>query len=458
MPRPVRPPPAPCLGFAALLVTVACTSTPASTNDDANDGGGGGGGGVAANGGAGGGGGGGAGTTEALVLDLGAVAAGDPIGFDIPDGALGFHVVTRSSSPGTWGIARLFDPSGGVVHDQFMPLGGSGATALGYLGFATTTVPANDQLTTSPPAPGTWRLVSQGTGVSGAVYVQHTPDGLFHGGVLDLHVHIPDGLIIHDPTPAHAITAADAGSDPAVTARLEHFFATVEAFFGIERGEVTFHAIGAEHLEVIGESAFASLLEQTAAAPSGQALHVVWSNHVEPFPGYPVWGISPGLPGNVLETGTATSAIALAVSTDFNARGDGLTMVHELGHFVGLSHTTELAGDYADPIADTPECEDIDPHNLGACPDKTNIMFPAYFGTTGGVGVTVSATQAAIVHGAPIYRAYATAPMARRHPGHAAARPPGPSAVLRAARGTPPFRPCGHSVPFLMADAHGSGR
>jgi hypothetical protein len=57
----------------------------------------------------------------------------------------------------------------------------------------------------------------------------------------------------------------------------------------------------------------------------------------------------------------------------------GQTMAHEIGHFLGLRHTTEHGGSEHDPISDTPECSD--PQNGTSCRDHRNFMFP--FSITG---------------------------------------------------------------------------
>lgn len=67
----------------------------------------------------------------------------------------------------------------------------------------------------------------------------------------------------------------------------------------------------------------------------------------------------------------------------------GTIIAHEIGHFLGLRHTTEvlhnqdtpLAKQYqqrtgtTDPLMDTPECADL-LANPYACPDASNLMFP----------------------------------------------------------------------------------
>jgi hypothetical protein len=52
-----------------------------------------------------------------------------------------------------------------------------------------------------------------------------------------------------------------------------------------------------------------------------------------------------------------------------------LVILHEAGHFFGLSHTSELDASAFDEFADTPECtEAADPN--APCADAANIMFP----------------------------------------------------------------------------------
>ena len=51
---------------------------------------------------------------------------------------------------------------------------------------------------------------------------------------------------------------------------------------------------------------------------------------------------------------------------------------HEIGHFFGLSHTTEYGGKEFDSLDDTPECEGLQKENFNMekCPDRNYIMFP----------------------------------------------------------------------------------
>ena len=87
-----------------------------------------------------------------------------------------------------------------------------------------------------------------------------------------------------------------------------------------------------------------------------------------------------------------------------------VTCAHEVGHYLGLYHTSEHDGGAHDPIADTPECASGD----GACPDGDNVMF----WTGGGARRLFTAGQGAVM---------------RRHPLVVAAAPPAVTTVAQCA-------------------------
>ena len=97
-----------------------------------------------------------------------------------------------------------------------------------------------------------------------------------------------------------------------------------------------------------------------------------------------VLGVSQGLPGAAGWHGAPGSGVIFTsqylgstTRDGFGNSVDGNTftaqvMAHEVGHFLGLFHTSEQTGRSHDPLDDTPECTQIS----GSCPDIGNLMFP----------------------------------------------------------------------------------
>lgn len=96
-------------------------------------------------------------------------------------------------------------------------------------------------------------------------------------------------------------------------------------------------------------------------------------------------GLSQGLPGTAGLHGTSNSGVIfpaeyLGTMVD-NVDGNLLTaqiMAHELGHYLGLLHTSESNGLNFDPLLDTPQCRNITAPE--SCEDVSNLMFPFSFG------------------------------------------------------------------------------
>ncbi len=73
--------------------------------------------------------------------------------------------------------------------------------------------------------------------------------------------------------------------------------------------------------------------------------------------GATILGLSSGPPGAAAVHGTSKSGVIVS-AVDYDAAPSDVAkiMAHEGGHFMGLYHTTEKAGDQSDPLGDTPEC------------------------------------------------------------------------------------------------------
>ncbi len=96
----------------------------------------------------------------------------------------------------------------------------------------------------------------------------------------------------------------------------------------------------------------------------------------------PLLGVAGGTPGAAGLHGSPLSGVALALDTAGLARADQV-LFHELGHQLGLFHTSELDGFEIEPLSDTPACgadydEDGDGRLRGAeCAERgaDNVMF-----------------------------------------------------------------------------------
>ena len=144
------------------------------------------------------------------------------------------------------------------------------------------------------------------------------------------------------------------------------------------------------------ESAFRSLSRQlTASPPNRLAANLFFTKRVAN-----VYGYSQGIPAALGILGTSSGGVVISIEahlTDggFDSREFGLTMAHEVGHSMGLYHTSESDGSLHDTISDTPRCAGGD---AGGCPDGSNIMFWS------GTFPEITSGQAFVLRRSPIVR------------------------------------------------------
>lgn len=367
---------------------------------------------------------GGTSATSTTDLDLGAVAVGEDVAFDIPVGALGFNI-TAERDPAdfnpdvTFGIERVVAPDGKAVHEGFTPAGGNHKTSLAALDLiASVSVPQGDGVPES--LAGQWKLrVADETLASTTVRthvrvrIQTSGDGAFHGGALDLHIHVPIGITIGGET---FPIDKDLLSSVALKERIDKFFELTSSLIGIERGSVTYHHTAEELLALDSLEKIVAGFTVSEGTPNGtQTLHVLLTTTIkDTAKKIDASGISPGVPGAAGIFGRAVSGISVTPTN--SAEVDAYTIVHEMGHFFGLNHTTELDGTSVDPLSETPICSTIANLDLKACPDKDNVMFVAGAAT----GAKFTPSQLRVLRGSPVYRAF---PAGSRSTGGAAYHP-----------------------------------
>ncbi|MDB4974933.1 MAG: hypothetical protein JWN48_3274 [Myxococcaceae bacterium] len=180
-------------------------------------------------------------------------------------------------------------------------------------------------------------------------------------GILDLHVfYVGGGVELGGPLGFRP-------GEPRVAAMLQRLDARLGAL-GLSLGEIQEHdVLGAlrEELSVlevpkskVGEREIAGRprrldeLFQLSAGIESVGINLFLIRDMGSYV-----GIAGGIPGVLGVHGTDRSGVALAADMLDELLDADQVLLHELGHFLGLFHTTEGSGLVLDPLADTPECD-----------------------------------------------------------------------------------------------------
>ena len=200
---------------------------------------------------------------------------------------------------------------------------------------------------------------------------------------------------------ANGIDAGSAPSDRNLAAAVEELERIYEKI-GVEIGEVRYRdvpdEIVAKYRRVTSRedahrlTAYGEPPDDSLEGHLSVDVFLVDSVDLERAGSGDVLGLSAGIPGAPGLHGNARNGLVFQ-TTDLGSANEhvGLIMAHEIGHYLGLRHTTELyygtdQGDQiddligvTDPIDDTPTCEDIYrkvQRNPTDCADHGNLMFP----------------------------------------------------------------------------------
>jgi len=301
-----------------------------------------------------------AGLEDVAVTEYRAHVSGglsDDVLIDLPDGT-GAALIEVSGARGQFRLAQFVTPSGAdlVESGGFMT-----RDARETPGLVDWLYPNSPSLTVEP---GGHRL--RFTALEGAtpldedatVRVYTRPAPAQPMGAVKLDVRVAAG----------EIDGAEALVDDLVS-RIGALYAQA----GIAVADYTFGEVPiASESVALGPDVF-PVVEQAFAGARPGAVHVLIVRGLADGQG-DVAGYSLGLPGPIDPTRPSAAVLvaagAFAGSGAIDRAAMAVTCAHEIGHHLGLYHTSERDGHAHDPIADTPECDGSD-----GCADESNVMF-----------------------------------------------------------------------------------
>ncbi|MBN2360239.1 MAG: hypothetical protein JXR83_12375 [Deltaproteobacteria bacterium] len=302
-------------------------------------------------------------------IDLGSLetpeAGSREIAFEVPAGVASFTVVLVDDDGLRVAATSLVAPDGTTLLDEYdaeIDLN----PGFSWPGAVAVVVPASDAPGARPQAgeyrlragtfeSATWDHLEPVAGAIEHASVVFKPIGE-DGGLLDLNLHFATASGLH---------VADAPTSVYLTQALDRLRAYWQGQGGLRVAEVEYRELPPEHAVVeTGDEARDMFARYSEPGPHGTSVNVYLVD--VSFSGGVTGGI-PGPPGWF-----NTSASGLAVDLRGSGNETGIMLAHELGHYLGLYHTTDT-GSRHDPISDTPECETGTPADQ--CPDFGNLMF-----------------------------------------------------------------------------------
>ncbi len=289
----------------------------------------------------------------------------EPVIFTVPEGASSFAVIMTGLGGTAAQPATIKSPDGTTVFEV-------GATpdnrSDAYPHVQTTMVPVNPDVDV---VAGDWEFVFFAAGSTSAD-IQALYRVQSAGGTLDVNAHFV-GLEVLD-----ASTAPDDADFQAVMSQVASVYSSAGVTLGdIEYFDVDNEAYAVLETTAVGSNELLDLLEDETDDRDNRAINLFFVADIEnPGSSRSLLGVSGGVPGPGPLHGTKRSGVAINMANFIATKEGGgdmtdavaeasLITAHEIGHYLGLFHTTEANGEAlaggtngTDPIGDTPVCAD----------------------------------------------------------------------------------------------------
>lgn len=330
----------------------------------------------------------------------GSVGRTDTITFTLPEDTLSFVVVVRGADGVMYEVKPIQTP------DEFLLNGGTGCAEMGFSGPNRTT-PMESVGTALAPNTDDAEVRPHLTGGEYAMRIEATVASGFSSAAdtnpVEVDVVVRRGEAIPEYgkidlnlwfTGINGITAENAADATPIQNAIEEM-RTIYSAVNIRIDQINYFDAD-EAFSDLGSiqgagSEYAQMLASSEGAP--EAINLFMVSHIEsPMGGGgTILGVSGGIPGPYLFQGTWRSGIAVVQDPSEIGASPGMVWAHEVGHFLGLYHTTEMFAEWGvscahDPIEDTP------------INDTTLLMYYS------GSGNTLSEQQGVVMRGNPMVK------------------------------------------------------
>ncbi len=299
--------------------------------------------------------------TKVAELSMSPGATAGPYTLDVPNGSVSITISADGVSASDMDISNITDPNGVRLINEY--------PASDTIGFNLTQGFGQSSIEFTMPHTGSYTL----TPGTYTFYVTHyySVDGRARDVSIYTSVKSSQGSTINSNIFLVSIHDYQGAGDPTLAAILDRYYYMLGRF-GLSAGDTRIIELNDDsaarltHIDPdidTNQNGQSDDMDELLRRASEAGNDYVNFFLVKSIGTGGILGIAGGIPCTQIIRGTSHSGVVINVfgglSTltpqDISLQGD--TMAHEMGHCMGLFHTTERGGSWFDPIADTPQCD-----------------------------------------------------------------------------------------------------